>query len=47
MLGLNQRDAYVKPPSAFTARSFSGAKGKGKYTLAPIENRKMPDLPQP
>ena len=50
VLGLNQRDnSYVKPPSSLTARSQSGRnKGKGKYTLAPMEHRRAPvHMPPP
>ena len=45
VLGLNQRELYPKPPSAasiMSSRNMSGSKGKGKYTLAPIPNAKLP-----
>ena len=38
----------MKPPSALTNRSVSARRGKGKYTLAPMEHRKTPGvLPPP
>ncbi len=46
VLGLNQRDAYMKPPSSLNPRSIS-ARGKGKYTLAPMDHRKMPNVLPP
>ena len=46
VLGLNQK--LIKPPSALTGRSVSARRGKGKYTLAPMEHRNTPGvLPAP
>ena len=51
VLGLNQRELYPKPPSAasghLNGRNLSGNKGKGKYTLAPIPNARLPQTVTP